>query len=385
MPNSRNIIRAIALGVVIFLAGLLITPMLASAQGAGIALSGTFCWQRYEMVPGMSISTPAAYVNVQNTGELPLQVTMLSNTPAGVNIIFSEEEFTLPAGGGKRVGITVEVLPDAVPGEYTISVTAEGRVTVEGGGEVKIAGAAGQEAPLIITGESAKVIAQTLNPKGDPIPTKVFLAKVTDDGESQVGYSETGLLEITVTPGQYHTWAYLAEREVAGERFTIAANEEKTISLTVSTAYFSGFTITPSYYTKTGRLASVKIFYHINNVYELMTDVELILKVSLDGEPLEEVPLLSLSQLSLGGTSGNWEYTPPQGWEGSGTYSFNLELLVGGELYTTSLEEELEVVAPTAGTAPFSLPLMVVLGGITGAVLIIFAVMLVRKRRASGD
>ncbi len=381
MPNSRNIALALALGVVIFLAGLEIAPMLASAQGAGIALTGTFGWQRYEVVPGMSISTPAAYVNVQNTGKLPLQVTMFSNTPAGVNIIFSEDEFTLPAGGGKRVDITVEVLPDAVPGEYTLSVAAEGRVNVEGGGEVKIAAAAGQEAPLIITGESAKVIVQTLNPKGDPIPIKVFLAKITGDSESQVGYSETGLLEIRVTPGQYHTWAYLAERKVADERFTIAANEEKTISLTVSTAYFSGFTLTPGYYTETGKLASVKIFYHINNVYELITDVELILKVSLNGEALEEVSLLSLSQLDLGDISGTWDYTPPQGWE-DGIYTFQAELYVGGKFYATTLEEQLEVAAPTAVTAPFNLLLIISIGaGVIIVGMAILLVVLLRRRR----
>ena len=110
---------------------------------------------------------------------------------------------------------------------------------------------------------------------------------------------------------------------------------------------------------------------------------QLVLKVSLDGEALEEIPLLSLSELSLGDIGGSWEYTPPQGWEG-GTYTFQAELYVGGKLYTTSLPEELEITAPTAVTVPFNLPLMVVLGGITGAVLIIIAVRLVRRRRASG-
>lgn len=142
------------------------------------------------------------------------------------------------------------------------------------------------------------------------------------------------------------------------------------------TPEISVFGVTPNYHGETHKLAFASVIYEVNNLYEAMADAELTLKVSLDSEPLEEVSLLSLSQLELGEITGSRDYIPPRGWK-SGTYTFQAELYVGGKLYATTTEEEMEVSAPVVN--------WVTLGKIIGSALILIAVtvsaILLRRRR----
>ena len=145
----------------------------------------------------------------------------------------------------------------------------------------------------------------------------------------------------------------------------------------------SVFSITPNYGAETNDLTFTTINYQLDNLYEPMADVELVLNVSLDNEPLEEVSLLSTSQLKLGNTDGKRDYIPAGGWK-SGTYTFQAKLYVGNELYTSTAEEKLEV-------APESVAAMIswgILGMIIGSMLVIIAVtvfvILRRSRRLLG-
>ena len=238
--------------------------------------------------------------------------------------------------------------------------------------------AVAQEASLKVTGEAAWVNVRVVSPSGAPVVAVVRLFKETQGTLHEFASSETGTLETKVSLGRYIVFAYISGEKLAEKSIDItAANERKEVILVVKTVYFANFGFVRNYYTETGKLAFVKVVYQISNLYQPMADVEIILKVSLDGEALEEIPLLSLSELSLGDIGGSWEYTPPQGWEG-GTYTFQGELYAGGKLYATSLAEELEVTAPTGAVVNWPL-----IGGIIAAVVIVAAgvVFLVRRRR----
>lgn len=365
----------------LFLIGLWLGTPCPAWAGSGVAISGSFSNHVFQMPQGSEVSTPGIYVVVFNSGEEEFHVKMTYETPLGVEASLSDDDFHLEAGGQKKVFIGLKVSQDAVPGEYEISVSAECQRDAQGSG-IQILGAAAQKATLKVTGEAAWIDVQVVSPDGDPVVAVVRLFKQIEGRSHEFAYSESGTLEAKVSTGHYTVSAYVAGNKLAEESFDVKANERKSVTLTVKTVYFGGFGIVRNYYTETGELAFAQVVYTINNLYEPVADVEVVLQVSLDGKPLEELSLTSLSQLSLGRVGGSYNYIPSEGWKG-GIYRFKLELYVEGKLYTTTLEEELDT-----GLPPSAAPVVswAVLGKIIGGVLIIIAVIvsiiLVRRRRA---
>ena len=368
-----------ALIPIVMVLGLLL-PAPVHAEG-GIAISGNFYCQHFRLFPGESLNSPDIYVMAFNNSDIPMRVGMSTQVPPGVELILSPVGFTLLPGGQQKVEVGIELSPEAVPGEYEVGITADSYPEAAEEGFI-LAGAAQQEAKLTIFGEAGSVSLVTLTHEGEPFPAIVRLFEKIESDSILCGYSETGTLDMRLVPGDYVVEAYLEDTKVAEESFTLAADEEKSITLTARTAFIVGFSAVPNYYTESKELAFANLEYTIKNIYRPLEDIEVILKVNLYGAVLDEISIFSLSTLSTGNTAASYNnYIPPQGWK-SGTYTFQTELYVGGKLYTTSLEEELEVTAPPAA-------LMVswtVLGGIIGAVLIIIAVIasliLVRRRRA---
>jgi hypothetical protein len=142
-------------------------------------------------------------------------------------------------------------------------------------------------------------------------------------------------------------------------------------------SYFAGFGIVPNYYAETGELAFAHMVYQVRNLYQPVADIELILKVSLDGETLEDILLLSMKELSLGDISGSQDYIPPQGW-GSGSYTFKAELYVNGEPYAVTLAEQLNVESTPSGISSFS---VVVYGLVGVGAALVFIVLFWQLRR----
>lgn len=375
--------RRRALSALLPLLSILIAMAPQPVQAAGgIGMAGTFYAQDFEIPQGVEVSNESIYVVVFNESDSEFTVHLTATTPEEVELLLSEQDFPLQPGEQIKIYIGVRVGEDAVPGEYKLTVTAEGRGSGTGEG-IKIITAVAQEASLKVTGEAAWIAVAVVSPSGHPVVATVRLFKEIRGRRREFASSQTGTLEAKVSLGRYIVRAYVSGEKLAEETIDItAANERKEVTLVVKTIYFANFGFVRNYYTETGELAFAKVVYQVSNLYQPMADVELVLKVSLDGEALEEVPLLSLSELSLGDIGGSWEYTPPQGWEG-GTYTFQAELYVGGKLYTTSLEEQLEVELPSAGvTAPFNLLLIV---SIAASVLVIgmaiLLVVLLRRRR----
>jgi len=311
----------------------------AQAQG-GLAISGSFYRQAFEIPQGSSVSAPSVYVVVFNQGDEQFGVRMSWEAPVGVNITLSDDDFALGPGEQQKVLIGVEVSHDAAPGEYEISVTAESYK--QGGEGIQLMGAAGQSATLVVLGDSASVAVQTVSPDGEPVVAVVRLFKVIDDSNYEVAYSETGTLDATVAPGSFLASAYVGGENLAEESFDVATDEEKQVTLTVGTIYFEGFGIVPNYHTETGELAFAQIVYTVRNLYQPVADAEIILLVTRDGASLEEISLVTLSTLDIGRAGMNYNYIPSGGWA-DGSYGFKLQLNLDGEPYATTLEEQFDV------------------------------------------
>jgi hypothetical protein len=141
--------------------------------------------------------------------------------------------------------------------------------------------------------------------------------------------------------------------------------------------------ITPRYDNKTLNPISTKVTYQLENLTETVTNAELILKVKMNGEQLEDVILVEPGSL-LSNDIVSLDYVPPLGWQ-SGTYAFHAELYLGGNLYASTSEEQLEIeVKPVAVTVSWSTLAMII--GATAVVTgIMLGVILHRRRQIVGN
>ncbi len=346
-------------------------------------MAGTFSQQEFELPQGTEVSSPSIYVVVFNHTADEMTVQMLVTAPFGVEVLFDHAIFTLPVGGEQKVYITVKVTNDAVPGEYEIVVAAE--ATPKEGEGLKIATVSAQKASLVVTGESALIYARVVSPDGDPIKAQVRLFKIIEDKLNELALSETGILEVKIAPGIYKVIAYIAGRTLAEETVEVKAGDSKEITLVVRTIYFEQFGIEPNYNPDTELLAFIRIVYSINNLYQAVSNAEVILVVNRDDNPLEQVSLILLSRLDMGRTGGSYSYVPAEGWQ-TENYSLKLELYIEGEFYNDSSEEELLVTLPAAPLPAALLGLSVVWWIVAGAafiviVIVIVVILVVRRRR----
>lgn len=339
----------------------------ALADG-GIAMSGSFYQQAFEIPQGSSISGPDVYVVVFNNGSDQLKVKMTSQAPSGVQLVLSQSDFTLPASGQKQIQVAVEVSNDAVPGEYEISIVAEPyRETVTG---IQLVGAVAQNARLKVLGESAQVTVQSMSLDGQPVIAMVRLFRVVTGQNHEVAYSETGTIKTKVAPGSFIAMSYMGGTKLAEESFTVVANDNKAITLSGATVYFEGFGVVPNYQKKGGELAFVQLVYSVQNLYQRVGKGEVILDVSRDGTPLEELSLATLSPLEMGRVGLNYNYIPAGGWV-DGNYSYKLQLKVDDKPYAASLVEQLKV-GSGGGTSGGMSPILI--GGIAAAVVVVIGV-----------
>jgi uncharacterized membrane protein len=209
--NNRRAALSALLLLSIFLA--VVLPLRPVHAEGGIAMSGTFYLQQFETPQGTEVSNESVYVVLFNQGDTEITGHLTTAVPDEVEISFSEQDFPLQPGEQKKVYIGVRVGEDAVPGEYKLTVTAEGRERDDEGGIQIIAGVA-QEASLTVTGEAGWITIQVVSPEGDPVVSSVRLFKSIQGNRYEFASSENGTLEAKVSLGQYVACAY-----VGGELF----------------------------------------------------------------------------------------------------------------------------------------------------------------------
>ncbi|HJX12921.1 MAG TPA: hypothetical protein VJ377_05270 [Dehalococcoidales bacterium] len=382
---------------VILITGLMALAALSLAAPAraagGFAMSGSFYAQKFEMTQGSSLRAPNVYVVVFNNTDENLNVRMTTRTPLGVKLILPSYDFPLKASAQRKMEVGVEVGAEAIPGDYQVGIVAE--PYKQGVSGIQVVGGAGQDAQLTITGESAQVDINTVSPDGTPVPAMIRLHRQSGDENFEVGYSETGSLGLTVSPGSYLTQAYIAGKKMAEETFAVAVDEEKRIDLVVKTVYFEGFEVVPNYQQSTGKLVMVQVVYAVNNLLQAFPSARVNLLVNHESGPVQKTTLVNLSQLEKGKMELSYNYIPADGWR-QGKYLFKLELEVGGQVYTTSAEKELNVgeagetvtsgdgrqPPPNPGSSPIGSLNWMMVGGIAAgaAVLIIITLLLIRRR-----
>lgn len=370
--------------LLVFMAVLCLPP--AAAADGGIAVSGSFYRQDFVLPQGASISGPSIDVVVFNNGEAPLAVRMLTTSPPGVEVSLSSNDFVIPAGGQERLLVTVRASEDAVPGEYEIEITAESYRKEDGQG-LRVLGAAGLTASLTVIGEAAHVAVSTRSADGDAVVATVRLFKLIGDERREMAQTQSGSLDAKVSPGEFLAVAYIGDQKLAEERFSIAADEEKNIILTVNTIFFAGFGVVPYY--SGGQLGFAKVACTLRNLYQPVENAEVHLLVSRDGSPADDATVTSMTQFNIGDMELSYSYVPAEGWA-AGRYGFQFRLDIGGKPYTHSAETFLEVTgnvpsAPAPSEDGGGTGMVLVGGAVGGAVVLLGGTgFFWRRRRARG-
>ena len=322
------------------------------AQGGSIAVSGSFSGWEFEIPQGSEVGSLERFLVVfNNTGET-LDFTPGFRGPPGVEVEFSVAEFTLEPGTRKRIFVIVKASQDAIPGEYDLFATVTaGRTTPTGG--IGVAAEVTQKARVTVIGESALVDITVTSPQSQPVVAQIGLFRAISDRESEVAYSDSGVLNAKVSPGRYIARVHVGGAKLAEESFTVAADETKIITFAVRTVFLSDVNITPRYRADTTEISFATLEYTLTNSSQSVAAVEVILNVTKVDTPTEEATILTLDILDVGSTSGSHNYIPAAGWN-QGLYSFRIDLFVGGELYTTSLETDLVVDLGASPSPDFS-------------------------------
>jgi hypothetical protein len=345
----------------------------------GIAMSGSFYQQAFQIPQGSVISGPDIYVVVFNNGSEEMEVRISTQSPDGVHIVLSQTSFNLEPSGHLQIPVSVEVDMDAVPGTYDINITAEAYKRDTAG--IQLAGAAGQTASLTVLGESGTVSIQATSPDNSPITSNVRLYRVVGGKNHEVAYSETGSLEARVAPGSFYAVSYIGGMNLAEEYFDVVSGEHKAISLSGATVYFEGFDIIANYNENDEKLAFVQIVYTVKNLYQRISEGQVILTVKRGGVPLPEVVMATLSPLETGRVGLNYNYIPSGNWA-AGEYEFQLILKLDGKQYTSSSVKNLSVADSGGGIFAFFSSINPYIWAAIGLVLLFIIVFFITRRVA---
>ena len=262
------------------------------AEAQGLAISGTFYRQHFQLLPGEVRRTPDVYLVIFNHEDKDIRVKLTTQTPPGVKIMLDQSDFLIQPGEQRKVEVGVSTSNEAVPGEYLLAIVVEIQ-SAEGEG-ITITGAAEQRAKLTIFGEAGEAHIAMVSHEGKPFPAEIQLYQKLTDKLSLCGYSETGEVDIRLAPGDYLVQAFFRNTEVAREEFSLRANEEKNVTLIAKTDLTYGLSVVYKYQQDTGKIAFANVTYNIKNIYQPLKNVKAILRVSLDNKLLEEAEIIAL-------------------------------------------------------------------------------------------
>lgn len=374
--TTRHIGRGAGyLAPLIFLALLLCLSFPTSAQAQGLGWGGNFDGQHFYLLLGETTPADAdIYVIVNNPSDSPITVEITTpTTPLQVEFLLPTRNLTLEPGESQKLNVTIKVGQEATPGDYTLTLAGE---VVPSGAGIQVSAGGQSQATLTILGEAGTVIIRAVDPEGEPFPANIGVYKEIAGELSLVYPLQRSSLETKLAPGNYIARALYEGVTVTEEEFSLAANEEKEIDLVCYSPCLTNFTLSPVY-SADGVLVSARITYGIANLLQPVDDFTVLLKVSVANRPADSAELLTRPTLGVGETSsGDYSYSPTQGWQKGRTYSFVIEFYVGGELYYQSPAKELTPAGMPGGVNG------AIIGGIIAAVVVVAVVVyLVRRRR----
>lgn len=302
-----------------------------SANG-GFGVSGSFSNYHYRMVPGERIETPGVNVVFFNNYDIDIEVELSPNGPEGVEFLLENTIVEIPADSSFTVPIGIDVSETAVPGEYTLGLSA--RVIPQTVSGIQVVGAAELRTRLSIFGEAGDLTIESFDIMDNPFELNLRLFRVDGNTLAPVDESDDGRLERRYVPGLYRVFAYYEGVEVARRDITLENNDDLTEQIVANTVFIESFRVVPQFGDPDdlSTFSTARMRYTIQNIYEPPTgplqDIRLGLRVWYRDSDIgltEESVIPVLPQISF---DGSFSYTPPSGWQ-AGLYEFQLFAYLG--------------------------------------------------------
>ncbi len=291
-------------------------------------------------------------------------------------------QFVLEPGESRKIYVKMGASEAATPGIYEVYIGAYAIVEKQEGGSI-VYPAAALHTTLEVIGESSNLSLKVVDPAGNPVPSELRLVYVTPKGNFSVARSSNGTLEKKLALGKYLVLIIIDGTIVKKELIELKPAEEKKLSIEVSTAYISYFSISPAL-DESGRLGFVKVIGVVNNLLAPLPHAELELKVWDPDGTLEEIVLANLSTLPKGLSEYRTKYAPTKGWK-EGTYQFQLILISRGKIYAVTSKKMLNVTGKMIGVA-FSISTDILIGiGLLAMSLVIIASVIKRRRKGRAE
>ncbi len=347
--------------------------VLAETQPASFEVAG-FSISPQEIIPGGTVTASAVINNQGNLyGTCEVQL-ILDNTVVQAK--------TIDLAGGASETITFLISSD-VTGEHRLSI----------GDMARMFSVIVPEAPASFTVSGLSINPDSVHP-GDNV---YISALITNNGEAAGTYQVALVINditvqtkvVTLNGGQSTPVSFSVAPDRYGlnhvsiedllDSFEVKPVPPPIIAEVANQAEVTNFSTALNYDEATNKLVYAKIVYQMNLPYNALPDARLILTVLFNNELLEQIPLLTFSQLQPDGKTGQLNYIPSTGWE-IGEYSFRVELY-NGEIFVQDTPLEKVIVTPESITKNVS---WWTLGAVIGVAMILIiaflAVMIYRKR-----
>jgi hypothetical protein len=230
---------------------------------------------------------------------------------------------------------------------------------------------------------------------GDGVDISVLVSNIgnisgTYNTVLRIDNTEVKAKEVEVAGGESKLVSFSITSEALGQHAVTVDGLQATYSVKAPLTYFSrepinpgvevsSFMATPIYDPETNKLTSAEIEYQLDGLQEQLTETRLILKISYEGELLEEIRLVSLTQLQSEEYSGSFTYIPTAGWK-AGIYSFQAELYEGENSIQSTEQQQFTVTSQDISTLFAWSTLAKIIGATLIVTVGILAVVLVRRR-----
>ncbi|MFC2004924.1 putative Ig domain-containing protein [Chloroflexota bacterium] len=140
----------------------------------------------------------------------------------------------------------------------------------------------------------------------------------------------------------------------------------------------SYFNVTTYFDPRRDKDTFARVICELSNLNESTFDAEMVIKVSMNSEPLEEI-ILPLNQVNRGTKTINFDYEPSQGWN-MGIYTLRAELYVNGVLLQSTDEQRVEITDKSVIPVSNWLPIVIWVFLISFTVFIVMGIMIYHKR-----
>lgn len=306
----------------------------ALADG-GVAITGSFSTYIYKIVQGETIDTPQVNAVFVNNSDKRITLNLSYKTPEGVTILLADTVISVDPHNSRNVPIVIKTDMNAVPGEYDITFSGELQT------DAIVNPLYTLTTQLTVFGEAADIDIDIVDVKGDPIKAVMNLYHIIDGSKSPLAFSTNGKLVERIVPGDYEIIAFWNDIQIASKQFSVVSEEKLKETIVAQTLQIYNYAVLPVYMqTNENEVVTVNIAFELNNIYQELENVRIVLGAYINDELLEEKTMYNISNLEIGRQDFSFHYTPAQGWNRS-KYKFVIDV------YSDDINENDDVTSST--------------------------------------